>query len=221
MFPTNPIAIDPRVFQPTTTQYATAITPPGMDAPPTLPQYPPGFIQPEMIPQEYKPKESDHFLGPSMQGTGYIEKMPMPYAGIGPVPNYPSNYLFHENIYVDPFVREEIVNYFYYKTLDKWLYSGMLGILGYLKVKDKKVILIDNIDKFDPDTVFDDSINDIKLKVKYIEKHVLTKDTIDEILDRFVRMMQINWMDLQNHSESVEKIIMLFFHKKFKRMIRK
>lgn len=117
----------------------------------------------------------------------------------------------------DAKLHDMMTKYFYYKTLDKWLKkeSDMLTLLSYLKINNGKVSLIDTMSQYNPKSAFDDSPKTIDAKVDFIEKHVLSREDVRNILKRYVRETSTNWYDLQDKSTYfIKEIIKKFIKEK-------
>lgn len=109
----------------------------------------------------------------------------------------------------DPRVHKQVVKYYRYKTLDKWLYNDMIDILGYFYVDDKGVHLINNLSEYREDAAATDSEQTIERKIEYIEKYFLTEDTMYRILTKLVTGASINWYDLHKNEFFVKEDIKL------------
>lgn len=116
----------------------------------------------------------------------------------------------YSNLNADPRVHEQLVNYYYFKTLDKWLYGSMVDLLNYLKVNGDKVTVV----SYQKRAVEDDSKHDLRMKVKYIEKHHLTDGMVKIVLAELVHEKNINWYDLPNREHKVIKAIKKALEKK-------
>lgn len=119
----------------------------------------------------------------------------------------------------DPRVHKQVVKYFRYKTLDKWLYEDMSDILGYFKVDNRGVHLIDDMTEYREDAARTDSPEVIEQKINYIEKYFLTEDTMKRILKKFVMGTGIKWYDLHKNEFFVKEDIKLQLKKILKETI--
>lgn len=120
----------------------------------------------------------------------------------------------------DPELRKMVTKYFYYKTLDKWLKKEkyMLDILNYLKYSNGKVSLINNISEYNP--VNNDDADIIDSKVDFIEKNILDKDDVYNILSKYVRETGTNWYDLEEKGTFfIREIIHKYLEKKLKKAV--
>jgi len=112
-----------------------------------------------------------------------------------------------------------MVNYFYHKTLEKWLKLDLLEILNYFVIKNGKVDLIKINDKYDDTKIHADNTNDIRAKISFIEKYVLTKHMIKKVLKHIVSDYNINWYELPHNSFVVKYAIKKLLKKKIKNAI--
>lgn len=117
-------------------------------------------------------------------------------------------------------------NYFLYKTLDKWIYdfndlndlnddndydydqkNYMLDLLNYFIVENGKVRLVNNLTEFKNNDVTKDTLDNIALKIDFIEKHILDKKLMHKILKNFVTSTGIGWVELHKYQNLVKKDI--------------
>jgi hypothetical protein len=109
----------------------------------------------------------------------------------------------------DPEVQKRVVKYFRYKTLDKWLYDDMTDVLDHFKVTGNDVKLSERSQEHKTDET-------IEKIIEYIEKYILTENTMRRILSNFVDTAQANWYDLHKNEYFVEEAI----HKKILSIIK-
>lgn len=124
----------------------------------------------------------------------------------------------YENLNADPKVHNQLVNYFRYKTLDKWLFGDLKHLLGYLKYSGGKVVPIDKLDDYT--SKLNDTNEIINAKINYIEKNILTKILTFKILKRFVYSTNTNWYDLAKNEEYVQQAIDIGLKKHLKQLIK-
>jgi len=113
---------------------------------------------------------------------------------------------FYENLNFDSKIHQRLTKFFYYKTLDKWLYKDLHDILNYLKVKDGKVSIINSMKDYDALAVEKDTQKDADLKVKFIEDNVFTKHDMKRILQEYIAETGTNWVDLPKNSYFIKKL---------------
>lgn len=153
-------------------------------------------------------------LIPSLLNYKVLPVLPMTVS-VNPVINYPLHPSLDLNR--DSNLHDMMTKYFYYKTLDKWLKyeKDMLELLNYLKIKDNKVVLIDNLK--DLKVELDNEQYVIDKKVDFIEHNILFKDDIYYILKKFVKETSTNWYDLEEKGTYfIKEIIKKFIKSKFK-----
>lgn len=116
----------------------------------------------------------------------------------------------------DSKLHEMMTKYFYYKTLDKWLKKekDMLDLLNYLRVTDRGVELVNNLNEY-KSNVDNDNQQSIDKKVAFIEKNILSKDDVYHILKKYVKETSTNWYDLEEKGTYfIKEIIKNFIKKK-------
>jgi hypothetical protein len=119
----------------------------------------------------------------------------------------------HENIDNDPMVIKRVNRYFYYKTLDKWLYDDLSYILKYFKVSGDKVDLIEKRSQYENNKV--DSSDDKEKIVRFIEKEILKRKDMKKILKKFLKKNKhksayggkLTWSELMKTQYSLKKFI--------------
>lgn len=115
----------------------------------------------------------------------------------------------------DPSVHKRMVNYVYYKMLDKWLSAdgALSDVLEHLKVSGGKVVAL----KSDDDNIKNNSQKDIKAKVKYIEDKIITKKDIKRLLTEYTFETDTNWYDIPKNTHWVKKLL----RRRLKKLIKK
>lgn len=117
-----------------------------------------------------------------------------PYSYMGPYSvQYP-------NLNEDSRIRDRLTKYFYYKTLDKWLYDKLVGVLDLLSVNGSHV----EIAKTPSKTT---SQSDVDKKVKYIEEEVLSFKDMYKILSNLIVETRVNWYDLPKNEYLVRDAV--------------
>lgn len=113
----------------------------------------------------------------------------------------------------DPYYQNRVVEHFYMRLTEKWLYKDPVfrKLLKYFKVdkdgNEGKVSLIDNIDNVEEQDI-DSTYR--KHIFKYIEKYFITKKFVDKVLRQYVRKTKTKWYDLINNTDIIKD---LFAHK--------
>lgn len=118
----------------------------------------------------------------------------------------------------DPNYQKSVVENFYLRLKEKWLYKEPIyrSLLKYFKVDKKgdegKIYLVTNIDEASESNI------DTKYQkhvLKYIEKFFVTKKFVDKVLREYVGTTRIKWYDLFHNTDTLKD---LFAHK-LKKMI--
>jgi len=117
------------------------------------------------------------------------------------------NISYYQNINVDYKVQDRVVNYFYYKLLDKYLYEDLIDILNYFIIQNGEVKLISKLSDYKSDNYEKDTSKDIEKKVDYIGEHIFTKKMMREILSMIVNENVISWVDLHKHSQIIKELV--------------
>lgn len=113
----------------------------------------------------------------------------------------------------DPSYHKSVIDHFYLRLKEKWLYKEPIfrSLLKYFKVEkdgdEGKVSLIS-----DPDKAAENKDNEQYRKyiLKYIEKYFITKHLISKILKEYVATTHIKWYDLFHNTSTLKD---LFAHK--------
>ena len=114
-------------------------------------------------------------------------------------------------------LQKKITDYLYYRILDKWLYEkDLCTILKYIKVKNGSIIVLTNKKEIENNAICNDSIDDIEKKSDYIEKHILTKDKMKDILMDIINILKIKWYNLINDEKIVVHTVKKYLKHKFK-----
>ena len=124
-----------------------------------------------------------------------------------------------ENMNADPEVHKKMTKYFYYKTLDKWIYNDLLGVLSYFQISGKNVSLKKDLDKINPNDVLKLKQDEVDKLVDNLEDNYLTKDMVKKILHRFVNDTNVNWYDLTKYEGPIREVIGKTVKSKLKRKI--
>ena len=122
----------------------------------------------------------------------------------------------------DKELQKKVTKYYYYKTLDKWLkkQTDMLDILNYFRIVNGNVELIGNIKDYNSKNIEKDTQQDIDKKVDYIEKNILTREAIYDIVKKYVRETSTNWYDLYDKSTFfIKELIKRYLHAKIVNII--
>jgi hypothetical protein len=130
-------------------------------------------------------------------------------------PNLPLDPRLDLNL--DEDTKQEITEYFYYKTLDKWLFGDFLKLLGYLKITaNGQVDLIDRLSEFKDDGVKKETQQSVESKINFIEKHVIGPKDIHRILRKYVEITGAGWYQLTTsaHAPHIKDMIKKYLKNK-------
>ena len=112
----------------------------------------------------------------------------------------------------DKTVIRSVKNYYYYKTIDEFLKSSMVDLLGYLHFEHGKVAFIKNIkDYSDKLPTNEETVK----KINFLEENFLTKKMIYNILKKYVDKYNIYWWKIRYSEDELKK----YLHKKLKKLI--
>lgn len=122
----------------------------------------------------------------------------------------PSNLDMNQN----PNVQYKIAKYYYYRTIDDWLYNDkmMMELLKYFRVSDKGVDVVANLS--DADKNAHDSQATVERKVDFIEKNVFTADSIMRLLKKFINETGITWVQLSKNNYFIKEAVYKYLKNK-------
>jgi hypothetical protein len=125
------------------------------------------------------------------------------------------------NMNLNPDVQNSMKDFFYYKTIDKWLYNeeDMLDLLNYLRVTDKGIDVLNKLDDYKETNINKDNQATVERKVDFIENNILSKSNVFKILKNYIAETNTNWFDLEKNSYQVKKIIKKYIRTKLINMI--
>ena len=85
--------------------------------------------------------------------------------------------------------------FIYYKFLDEWIHTHKFRkILNYFKITNDNVSLLKDLGEYKKTNAEDYTKKDIKRISEYIEKHVLSKFDMYEILHDFILLTNYEWV---------------------------
>lgn len=129
-------------------------------------------------------------------------------------------YPTYENLNYNSSVHKRVVNYFYYKLLEKWIYQDdMSKILNFLKVVNGKVVFVSSIKEYEQ--AKKDGEVDKRLKVNHIAEYFLTKSKFSEYMYKFVKRSNIPWIHLYRNQGQVRRFIGRRLFNKFQESLNK
>lgn len=143
-------------------------------------------------------------------GLAVTNEFSQPMAGL---------YLNYNN---DPITRNNITKHYYYKVLDKWLYSDMIELLNYLIVDNNGTVsLIKNMSNYKKGRAEENSRKQINDKVEFLEKFLFTRKDLYEILIEFTKDTNIQWIHMARNEYILKKYIQESIENKLKYLVKK
>lgn len=116
----------------------------------------------------------------------------------------------YANVNNDPNLRRKMVKYFWHK-IEQWLNNSSL----YKKLYDNMYV-VDNKIKFGVDNKPENTVNNI-IKFEYIITEIINKKDLYDILDKFCKINNVNYWDLQELH--VKDKVKKFIYSKIKNVI--
>jgi hypothetical protein len=135
-----------------------------------------------------------------------------PYGYVAPV------FAQYTDLNKDPEIINRLTKYFYYKTLDLWLYDDLNHILKYLHVSGSKVDLVKSLNNLDSGN---DNQSDTDKKIEFIEKTLFNKDDMYKVLKRLTSESGIGIIELPKNEYLVKEAVKHYLRKMFKEQIAK
>lgn len=138
-----------------------------------------------------------------------------------PVQTLPLTLPTYLDMNVNPDTWQMMSKYYYYKTLDDWLWedSEVKDVLNYIKVSDKSVDVLNSMSDYKESNSSKDTQSIHEMKVNFIEKHVLDVENVVKLLKKFIRETNIKWVDLGKNSYFVKDLIKRYLKQKIQYMI--
>lgn len=110
----------------------------------------------------------------------------------------------------DPRYQKKVVDHFYTRLTEKWLYKdpAFRKLLKYFTVEkngdEGKVLLIVNPEKISKSN---DNETYKKYIFRYIEKYFITKRLVDKVLRRYVKSTHLKWYDLFHNTDIIKDLL--------------
>jgi hypothetical protein len=130
----------------------------------------------------------------------------------------PLNYGYYNDLNKDKTVIKTVIKYFYYKIIDKWLYSDLLPLLGYITVVNGSPQLVKTLDDY---KLPNESNKDLDDKIDFIENIILTKDMVKSVLKHIVQKYNIKWYLLYKNEDIIKKKIYKYIKEELEYAIKK
>lgn len=121
----------------------------------------------------------------------------------------------YENLNGNPKIHHRVTKLYRYKTLEKWLFGDLKSLLGYLKIDNGKVNLINKESDFKSGE--NDSSDTANKKIDYIKENILTHRTAYKIIYKFVHATNTNWYDLHKNEKYLIQALEIGLRKTFKK----
>ncbi len=128
---------------------------------------------------------------------------------------------FYNDINKDKGVQKTLAKYYFYKIVDKWIFTDLFPLLAFVEIINGKPQLIKSIADYDVQKLSSNSDSDIELKAKYMEENIITKKIVKHVLKKICDENNINWYDLNKYEKKIKKIFYNFLLDKLKEAIGK
>lgn len=123
---------------------------------------------------------------------------------------YPAVYFPRDPLNEDPNYQKSVVNQFYLRLKEKWLYHDVAfrKLLKYFQIEKSNgkitVQLIDDPDKVGTTHVGEDERNYV---FRYIEKYFVTKKFVDQVIRSYVNTARVKWYDLFYNTDILKDLL--------------
>ncbi len=93
--------------------------------------------------------------------------------------------------------QKEILNYFWHKTMDQWIFEKELSdVFKILKVENDNVVVLKNLEEINKNNILNDSDIIFQKKKEFIGANIFTKSELKHILKKLI-IRGIPWYDLE------------------------
>lgn len=115
----------------------------------------------------------------------------------------------YENLNYNTNIQKRVINYFYYKTLEKWLYddSNMTQLLNFFKIDKDKVTLVNSMADYEKSKNKMLSESEKRIIVDFIGKYLLTKSKMGDFIYKFIKKSGIPWINLYRNQSQIKRFI--------------
>ena len=127
----------------------------------------------------------------------------------------------YESIDTVPEVRKKMIKYYYDLVRDQWLMDELNDILNYYVYSDGEVKLIKSLSDYSPQNIAKDTDRIAEKKVEHIERTILTKYDMTDILSKFAKEMNIKWVDLTKHEFLLRQAVKEYLLKEIKKKLKR
>lgn len=128
----------------------------------------------------------------------------------------PPRYLGSNDLNKDKNIQDKIINYYYIKSIDKWLYNDFDELVDFFEVKNNKIKLVKN---YKHKKSNDDKTNYYMI-LHFIEKAILTKKLVKKVIKEYIKLADINWYDMYYHSRALKDLLIHRLRKKIIKLIK-
>ena len=130
-------------------------------------------------------------------------------------------FTFYDDLNSDPKIHKRLTKYYYYKTIDKWLYDDLSDILNYFTIgADGKVKLISNMSQYKMTNADKDTPQMKEKKIQFIENKIFKRYDMANLLYKFVREAGTKWVDLHKNEYYLKQVIEKNIIKRIKKRIK-
>lgn len=111
--------------------------------------------------------------------------------------------IYYPNVNTDAKLRHRMLEYFWGALTENWLRYQFFDIYRMLRVNNGQVEVVGSSRQSgERDGQFD------KQKYDFLTTHVIPKDTLEVLLDKFCETFAFNWWDLQKKERYVRKYVL-------------
>jgi hypothetical protein len=111
---------------------------------------------------------------------------------------------YYPDLDKDPQVHRTLKKYYYYKLLDKWMYSDLKSLLAFVVLDNGKAKLINSISDYNPNSVNNSKEDELTLRINLLE-NLISTDLIKSVLERIVHKYGIHWYHLNKNEDIIKK----------------
>ncbi len=115
------------------------------------------------------------------------------------------------NLNASHHIQKSVSKHYYYKLVDEWLYKKLFPLLAFVETVNGTPQLIKSMLEYSVEKISALSDEDIKKRVKYLKKNIITKKLVKKILKKMINRMCLNWYDLNEHEETIKKVFLEYF----------
>ncbi len=157
--------------------------------------------------------------------TGTIPSVPLVYTS-----NNKTTYTYgtqngivsytYDNLNKDKKTQKTLTKYYFYKTLDKWLYKELLPLLGFVEITNGTPKLITSMGDYNGEKLFKDTREELEKKINYMEKVLITKKVVKHMLKKVISKYNTNWAKLEDYEHEIKKLFFNYLKDKLEDAVR-